>query len=181
MPDIPSGDFVEIKHEDGIRYFLAYLGGIYSCTCQEWKSQQAPEIRRTCTHLRQYRGEAAEESRINPSGARKLAHQKNYEEHPRKRDGATSMEELALAFENELVLEVDRYAAPHVVFFRKHRNAYLELESYPDPEYELDPEDPGFPPEMYIRRVTFSQEEENAELAAMVDATFESLGWRPSP
>ncbi len=65
MPEIPSGSSVEIKAEDGTKYILTHRGVLYSCTCSEWKLQRIPGVRRTCTHLRQYRGAEEEEKRID--------------------------------------------------------------------------------------------------------------------
>jgi hypothetical protein len=68
MPDIPASDFVEVL-EDGKKYFLAHLGDVYSCTCEDWKAQtQRDERRRTCRHLRAYRGESEEQKRVDPLG-----------------------------------------------------------------------------------------------------------------
>jgi hypothetical protein len=55
--DIPHGDFVEIVDEDEI----------YSCTCDDWQNQDVLKERRTCQHLRRYRGDDVEERRTNPS------------------------------------------------------------------------------------------------------------------
>lgn len=68
MPDIPASDFVEVM-EDGKKYYLAHLGEVYSCTCDQWKSQpQVHEKRRTCRHLRSYRGQVEEQRRVDPLG-----------------------------------------------------------------------------------------------------------------
>lgn len=64
MPEIPNGSSLQIKTEDGTKYVLSRRGALYSCTCPEWKRQQIPGMRRTCTHLRQYRGAEEEEKRI---------------------------------------------------------------------------------------------------------------------
>ncbi len=180
MPDIPSGDFVDVVDEEGNKFYLSYLGGVYSCTCSDWKSQGCAEIKRTCIHLRRYRGEDAEQKRVNPDAASvptRFIFQSTYEENP---DGSepTSIEQLAIAFEDALNLTVDRYSAPAIIYFRKYPDAYLEVESYTDPGYEFDRQDPGFPPEIFVRRVNFKQERENRELAEFVDGIFMSLGWR---
>lgn len=180
MPDIPSGDFVDVLDEQGNKFYLSYLGGVYSCTCSAWKSQVLAEAKRTCIHLCRFRGEDQERKRIGPEAAvipSSFILHSTYEEDP---DGVepTSIEQLAVAFEDELNLKVDRYNAPAIIYFRKYPNAYLEVESYTDPEYEFDPADPGFPPEVFVRRVNFRQEEENRGLAELVDGVFMSLGWR---
>ena len=38
--------------------------GVFSCSCPSWRNQSLPIDRRTCKHLRQYRGEAAEQERV---------------------------------------------------------------------------------------------------------------------
>ncbi|MBX9668823.1 MAG: hypothetical protein K2X93_14445 [Candidatus Obscuribacterales bacterium] len=180
MSDIPSGDFVDVVDREGNKFYLSYLGGVYSCTCSEWKSQVGAEIKRTCIHLRAYRGDDLEQKRVNPEAViipASFILQSTYEENPDGKE-PTSIEQLANAFEDELNLKVDRYCAPAIIYFRKYPDAYLEVESYTDPEYEFDPQDSGSPPEVFVRRVNFKQEKENRGLAELVDAIFMSLGWR---
>ena len=64
MPDLADGQTVEIKGSARLPYILKNLGGVYSCTCPAWRNQSAPIDRRTCKHLRQYRGKEAEEQRL---------------------------------------------------------------------------------------------------------------------
>ena len=45
-------------------YVLKNIGGVYSCSCPAWRNQSLAIERRTCKHLRQYRGEQAEQDRI---------------------------------------------------------------------------------------------------------------------
>src|SRR5436305_12152094 len=45
-------------------YVLKNTGGVYSCTCPAWRNQSIGIERRTCKHLRKYRGEQAEAERI---------------------------------------------------------------------------------------------------------------------
>ncbi len=177
MPDIASGDFAEIKDEKGGKYFLAHLGGIYSCTCPEWQKQQLPEVRRTCTHLSQYRGESMEQSRIDgKSVVKKVAHQLTYE--PETDDDYAEppgIDDLASGFENELDLKrVDRFSSNPIIFFRKHPQAYLEVETYQLPA-DAEPDRPSV---MYVRKVTFTQEVENKDLAELVHDVFSAMGWR---
>jgi DNA ligase-1 len=55
-------------------YTLKNVGGVYSCSCPAWRNQSLPIDRRTCKHLRQYRGEAAEAARLGqPPGASAVA------------------------------------------------------------------------------------------------------------
>jgi hypothetical protein len=185
MPDIPDADFVEVSDKAGNKYFLAHLGPMYSCTCAAWKEATAPQELRTCKHLKQYLGAQSEERRIKtgsgslkPGGA--IVSERIYREDILERaEEPTTIEQFVLAFENELDLKLDRYSAPRVVYFRSYANAFLELDSYPDPDYEVEAE-PGFPPEMFVRRATFVQQEHNIELAELVEDVFAALGWRQS-
>ncbi len=45
-------------------YILKNVGGVYSCSCPAWRNQSIAIERRTCKHLRKYRGDDAEETRI---------------------------------------------------------------------------------------------------------------------
>lgn len=81
MPDINDGDSVEVKGSAAKPYVLRNVGGVYSCTCPAWRNQSTAIEKRTCKHLRKYRGEAAEKKRLGgslptkakPTGARKEA------------------------------------------------------------------------------------------------------------
>ncbi len=64
MPDIADGETVEIKGSAKDPYKLKNTGGVYSCTCPAWMHQSIGIERRTCKHLRQYRGEEAEKERL---------------------------------------------------------------------------------------------------------------------
>lgn len=64
MPDIPDGETVEIQGSARLPYILKNSGGVYSCTCPAWRNQSIGIERRTCKHLRNYRGEQAETVRI---------------------------------------------------------------------------------------------------------------------
>ncbi|MBI4821403.1 MAG: DNA ligase [Deltaproteobacteria bacterium] len=79
MPDIDDGDSVEIQGSAALPYVLKNTGGVYSCTCPAWRNQSAPIERRTCKHLRGYRGEAEETLRVGsaappPRAVRKVTH-----------------------------------------------------------------------------------------------------------
>jgi hypothetical protein len=67
MRDLRSGEAVEVPGSGSRTYVLRNTDGVYSCTCMAWKQQRAPALERTCKHLKQYRGEQAELSRITPS------------------------------------------------------------------------------------------------------------------
>jgi len=64
MPDIPDGRTVEMQGSGSKPYILKNVGGVYSCSCPAWRNQSVTIERRTCKHLRKYRGDAAEEARI---------------------------------------------------------------------------------------------------------------------
>ena len=69
MPDLCDGQTVEIQGSARLPYVLKSVGGVYSCSCPAWRNQSAPIERRTCKHLRQYRGEQAEAERIGSSAS----------------------------------------------------------------------------------------------------------------
>lgn len=69
MPDLNDGESVEIKGSARLPYVLKNTGGVYSCTCPAWRNQSVPIERRTCKHLRAYRGEQAEQERIGGESA----------------------------------------------------------------------------------------------------------------
>jgi len=62
--DIKDGQSVEIKGSGKTPYTLRNTGGVYSCSCPAWRNQSEPIERRTCKHLRKYRGDEAESARI---------------------------------------------------------------------------------------------------------------------
>jgi DNA ligase-1 len=64
MPDLHDGESIEVKGSARLPYVLKNTGGVYSCTCPAWRNQSVPIERRTCKHLRAYRGEKAEQDRI---------------------------------------------------------------------------------------------------------------------
>jgi len=64
MPDLQDGESTEIKGSARQPYILKNTGGVYSCTCPAWRNQSIGIERRTCKHLRHYRGEQAEQERI---------------------------------------------------------------------------------------------------------------------
>jgi DNA ligase-1 len=61
---LPDGGELVVKGSGSATYTLRNVGGAYSCTCPAWLHQGAPAERRTCKHLRKFRGDAAEEARI---------------------------------------------------------------------------------------------------------------------
>ena len=64
MLNLRDGEAVEVQGSASRPYQLKNVAGVYSCTCPAWRNQSLPIDRRTCKHLRQYRGEAAERHRI---------------------------------------------------------------------------------------------------------------------
>src|SRR5688572_31462134 len=64
MPDLQDGQSVEVQGSARLPYVLRNTGGVYSCTCPAWRNQSVAIERRTCKHLRKYRGEAAEQERL---------------------------------------------------------------------------------------------------------------------
>ena len=64
MPDLQDGETAEIKGSAAKPYVLKNTGGVYSCTCPAWRNQSVAIERRTCKHLRKYRGDEAETARI---------------------------------------------------------------------------------------------------------------------
>jgi DNA ligase-1 len=64
MPDLRDGESVEINGSARLPYVLKNVGGVYSCSCPAWRNQSLSIERRTCKHIRQYRGEIAEAERL---------------------------------------------------------------------------------------------------------------------
>lgn len=64
MPDIEDGESAEVQGSAKDPYILRNTGGVYSCTCPAWRNQSIAIEKRTCKHLRNYRGEEAEQERL---------------------------------------------------------------------------------------------------------------------
>jgi DNA ligase-1 len=64
LDDIPDGGEATVSGSGSSKYVLRNTGGVYSCTCPAWRNQSVHIDRRTCKHLRRFRGEAAEEARL---------------------------------------------------------------------------------------------------------------------
>ncbi len=62
--ELPDGGEIQVAGSGSRSYTLRNVGGAYSCTCPAWLHQSAPAERRTCKHLRKFRGDAAEEARL---------------------------------------------------------------------------------------------------------------------
>jgi len=68
--DLADGQTTEVPGSGGRTYTLEHVGGVYSCSCPAWRHQSEPIERRTCKHLRRFRGDAAEEARLGSLPAR---------------------------------------------------------------------------------------------------------------
>ena len=64
MPDLKDGESAQVQGSARAPYILKNVGGVYSCTCPAWRNQSLPIERRTCKHLRAYRGEQMERQRL---------------------------------------------------------------------------------------------------------------------
>src|SRR3954451_5241158 len=64
MADLHDGQTAEIQGSGSKPYVLKNVGGVYSCSCPAWRNQSVPIERRTCKHLRKFRGEEAEQARL---------------------------------------------------------------------------------------------------------------------
>lgn len=64
MTDLEDGESVEMQGSGSRPYVLKNVGGVYSCSCPAWRNQSIGIERRSCKHLRKWRGDAAEEARI---------------------------------------------------------------------------------------------------------------------
>lgn len=180
MPEIPYGDFVEIKDGEQ-KYFLARLGDVYSCTCQNWKAQTVAEHRRTCVHLEQYRGMKAEKNRVNPQAERsenRLEFRKLYiyngSSEATLEDLVEVMTELDVDSER-----ADKYTKWPLIYFRGNRQAYLEIDYYRDPEKSNYTKGDPRPVVMIISKICFVQEaEENEALDKLVSDKLRKLGFK---
>ena len=64
MPDLKDGETAQVKGSAREPYIIKNVGGVYSCTCPAWRNQSVSIERRTCKHIRAYRGEQAELDRL---------------------------------------------------------------------------------------------------------------------
>lgn len=62
--DLADGESTEVKGSSSSIYTLKNSGGVYSCTCPAWRNQGVGIEKRTCKHLRAYRGDEAETARL---------------------------------------------------------------------------------------------------------------------
>jgi DNA ligase-1 len=64
MPELEDGESTEVQGSGARSYTLKNVGGVYSCSCPAWMHQSLPIEKRSCKHLRAFRGEEAEEARV---------------------------------------------------------------------------------------------------------------------
>jgi DNA ligase-1 len=64
MPDLKDGESTLMQGSGSKPYELKNVGGVYSCSCPAWRNQSLAIEKRTCKHLRKFRGDAAEEARV---------------------------------------------------------------------------------------------------------------------
>ncbi len=64
MADLSDGESVEVSGSGSAMYTLKNDGGVFSCTCPAWRHQSLGIERRSCKHLKRYRGEEAEKERL---------------------------------------------------------------------------------------------------------------------
>jgi DNA ligase 1 len=68
MPDLQDGESAQVQGSARDPYILKNIGGVYSCSCPAWRNQSLSIERRTCKHLRAFRGEEAERARLGALG-----------------------------------------------------------------------------------------------------------------
>ena len=90
MPNLKDGESAEVQGSARTPYILKNVGGLYSCSCPAWRNQSLPIERRTCKHLRAYRGEQVELERLGslPAASPK-ATGNQYEQHPQVAPGSS--------------------------------------------------------------------------------------------
>lgn len=64
MADLSDGETTRVKGSGANEYTLKNSGGVYSCTCPAWMHQSTAIERRSCKHLRAFRGDEAEKARV---------------------------------------------------------------------------------------------------------------------
>lgn len=68
MPDLSDGETARVQGSAREPYTIKRVGNVYSCSCLSWRNQSLPIDRRSCKHLRFFRGEAAEAQRVGLPG-----------------------------------------------------------------------------------------------------------------
>jgi DNA ligase-1 len=64
MPDLADGETTRVQGSGSNQYTLKNVGGAYSCSCPAWANQSVSSERRTCKHIRAFRGDEAEQARL---------------------------------------------------------------------------------------------------------------------
>jgi DNA ligase-1 len=64
MTDLGDGEVHYVQGSAKEPYELKNVGGVYSCSCPAWRNAGGPTDRRTCKHLKAFRGEEAEIARV---------------------------------------------------------------------------------------------------------------------
>jgi DNA ligase-1 len=64
MVDLADGASIEVQGSGSNRYTLKNVGGAYSCSCPAWRNAGGALEKRTCKHLKKYRGEDVELARV---------------------------------------------------------------------------------------------------------------------
>ena len=67
MADLADGESAEVKGSGAKPWIIRNTGGVFSCNCPAWRNQSVPIERRSCKHIRAFRGAAAESERIGGS------------------------------------------------------------------------------------------------------------------
>jgi DNA ligase-1 len=70
MADLQDGETFLMSGSAAKPYELKNVGGVYSCTCPAWRNQSLGIEKRTCKHLRKFRGDAQEDLRIGNAVSR---------------------------------------------------------------------------------------------------------------
>ncbi len=63
MADLADGESAEVKGSGAKPWIIGNTGGVFSCNCPAWRNQSVAIERRSCKHLRAFRGAAAEAER----------------------------------------------------------------------------------------------------------------------
>ena len=99
--DIKDGEIVYVQGSARKPYELKHIAGIYSCDCPAWRNQSQPIERRTCKHLKKYRGEQIEAERVGGSVEVKKELKKEVEAAPVLLANSWSGEDLSGFFLSE--------------------------------------------------------------------------------
>src|SRR5262245_56668557 len=96
MPDLDDGESIEMQGSGSKPYVLKNVGGVYSCTCPAWRNQSIAIEKRTCKHLRNLRGDDAEETRVGGAVPERARAEKADKDAPalllaERWDGATNL------------------------------------------------------------------------------------------